>query len=98
MKDEQTIVTLDEGLAERVHALAKRPNISFDDAANAVIRSGLRSQAGLQAPYQVPTFPMGLRPGIDLTHALQLAGELEDEEILRKMQEHNERALGRIAV
>jgi hypothetical protein len=27
---------------------------------------------------------MGLRPGIDLTKALQLAAALEDEEILRK--------------
>jgi hypothetical protein len=29
---------------------------------------------------------MGLRPGIDLTHALRLAGELEDEEIIRKLE------------
>jgi hypothetical protein len=28
---------------------------------------------------------MGVRPGINLDKALRLAGELEDEEILRKM-------------
>lgn len=29
---------------------------------------------------------MGLRPGIDLTKALQLAAELEDAEIVRKLE------------
>jgi hypothetical protein len=29
---------------------------------------------------------MGLRSGVDLTHALQLAESLEDEEIIRKLE------------
>ena len=29
---------------------------------------------------------MGLRPGIELTHALRLADSLEDEEIIRKLE------------
>lgn len=29
---------------------------------------------------------MGLRPGVDLTHALQMAADLEDEEIIRKLE------------
>jgi hypothetical protein len=94
MKDKQTIVTLDEDLAEQVHARAKRRNISYDDAVNAVIRSGLAAGGYSEAPERVPSQPMGWRPGIDLTHALRLAGDLEDEELIRRMQEHNERALG----
>jgi hypothetical protein len=35
----------------------------------------------------MPTYDLGdVRPGIDLTKALQLAAELEDEEIVRKLQ------------
>jgi hypothetical protein len=30
---------------------------------------------------------MGLKPGIDLTHALQLAADLEDEEITQKLDQ-----------
>jgi hypothetical protein len=34
---------------------------------------------------KMPTKPVHLRPGVDLTRALRLAGELEDEEITRKL-------------
>jgi hypothetical protein len=37
-----------------------------------------------RTPYRIASRAMGLRSGIDLTHALHLAGELEDEEIVRK--------------
>jgi hypothetical protein len=35
---------------------------------------------------------MGWRPGLDLTHALRFAAEIEDEEIIRRMmlKEHDD--------
>lgn len=37
-------------------------------------------------PFTVHAKPMGLRAGIDLDRALQLASDLEDAEILRKLE------------
>jgi hypothetical protein len=34
----------------------------------------------------MPTHAMGVRQGVDLDRALRLAGELEDAEILRKLE------------
>jgi hypothetical protein len=36
----------------------------------------------------MPARPLGLRPDIDLTHALRLDDALEDEERLRKLEQH----------
>jgi hypothetical protein len=37
-------------------------------------------------PYKVKAQRMGLRPDINLDNALALASDLEDEELIRKMQ------------
>jgi hypothetical protein len=34
----------------------------------------------------LPSRSLGLRPGVNIDKALSLAGELEDEEILRKLE------------
>ena len=39
--------------------------------------------------YRVRSRRMELRPGIDLEHALRLAGKLEDAEIIRKHKLRN---------
>lgn len=82
----RTTVTLDADVAEQLKGLARRRNISFKAALNAAVREGLAAERGEVTPYRVPSRPMGLRPGTDLTHALQLAAALEDEEIIRKME------------
>ena len=58
--------------------------ISFKTALNEAVRLGL---AGKRRRRRLETRsrPMGLREGVDLTKALRLAGELEDEEIVRKL-------------
>ena len=86
MSTVRTTVTLDPDVAEQLKALARRRNISFKAALNTAVREGLAAERGENEPYHVDSRPMGLRPGIDLTHALRLAGELEDEEIIRKME------------
>jgi hypothetical protein len=79
-------VTLDEDVAEGVRSLAEERGFSFDAALNLAIRAGLKADV-VHRPFKVESYPLGLRRDVDLTHALQLVGELEDEEILRKMRE-----------
>ena len=38
------------------------------------------------APYTQPSRRLGVRPGIDFDKALRFGGELEDDEIARKLE------------
>ena len=82
----RTTVTLDPDVAEQLKALSRQRNQSFKVVLNNAVRAGLAAERGGGRPYQVPTRSMGLRPGIDLTHALQMAADLEDEETIRKLE------------
>ncbi len=83
----RTTVTLDPDLAEKLRSLARERGVSFREALNSALRRGLASgAAGNRRPYRLPTRRLGLRPGIDLEHAVRLAGELEDAETIRKLE------------
>jgi hypothetical protein len=83
----RTTVTLEPDLAEKLRALARERGVSFKEALNTALRRGLASGAvGAKRPYRLRTRRLGLRPGIDLEHALRLAGELEDAETIRKLE------------
>lgn len=79
----RTTVTLEpdtEALISR--AMAER-GLTFKEAVNEAIRSGL----GEPVPATPPTFPvfdMG-QPIVDVTKALRLAGELEDQELAARL-------------
>src|SRR5688572_4608579 len=79
MTTTRTTVTLDPDVAEQLKALARRRNLSFKAVLNSTVRAGLAAERGGSRPFQTPTWPMGVRPGVDLTHALQMAADLEDE-------------------
>jgi hypothetical protein len=79
----RTTVTIDDDLADHVRRLAAERGITFKDALNRSIRAGLAHQAAPR-PFKTPARPMRVRRGVDVTKALRLAGELEDEEIARK--------------
>ena len=81
----RTTVTLDEDVAAKLKQTARERGVSFKVALNDAVRAGLSGQSSAARPFQMKAFPMGVRPGINLDKALRLAGELEDEEILRKM-------------
>jgi hypothetical protein len=79
----RTTVTLDEDTEQIVRARMKAKHVSFKRALNDAIREG---SARPEAPLRTKTYPMG-KPKVDLTKALQLAGELDDErqiEIMRR--------------
>ena len=59
-------------------------DISFKAAINQAIREGLAGGRE-RARFETHSRRMGRREGMDLTKAHQLAGEWEDEELLRKM-------------
>lgn len=81
----RTTVTLDEDVARQLEELRRQERISFKEAINSTLRLGLRPSRE-QKPYVMPTYRMGLRPGINLDKALQLAADMEDEEIIRKLE------------
>lgn len=81
----RTTVTLDEDVAAAVRAMMRERGISFKEAINTALRSGLGSIPEPQ-PYATPTKPMGARTGFDVEKALGVAAALEDAEIARKVE------------
>ena len=71
-----------------VRQAMRERGLSFKDVVNEGLRTGLQGAREQRAPFSTPTFDLG-RARIPLDRALALAGELEDEELLRK------RALGK---
>ena len=86
MHSVRTTVTLDPDVLEQLKSFAQRRNLSFKAALNDAVRAGLATERGGKRAYRLPARHMGLRPGIDLTHALRLADSLEDEETVRKLE------------
>jgi len=82
----RTTVDIDGDLAARLRQIASERGISFKEALNAALRSGLAPQAATPRRYHVRARRLGLRPGIDLDRALRLASALEDEETVRKIE------------
>jgi len=78
----RTTVTLDPDTEAIVKRLMRERGLSFKEAVNSAIRAGAVVSPGKQ--FETPTFDMG-EPLVDLTKALRLAGELEDEEIRRRL-------------
>ena len=82
----RTTITLDPDVASKVQALMRERGISFKEAVNQTLRLGF-GQGKQPRPYEVPVRSLGLRAGIDLTRALHLAAELDDEANLRDLEE-----------
>ena len=79
----RTTVTLDPDVAALIQKTMGERGISFKEALNQAVRSGLAEPA--RAPFRTPTFRMG-SPTVSLDKALRLAAELEDEELIRKLE------------
>lgn len=82
----RTTVTLDEDVAAKLKQAARERDVSFKVALNDAVRAGLAAGSRASKRFRVETRPMGVRPGINLDKALSLADELEDAEILRKLE------------
>jgi hypothetical protein len=82
----RTTVTLDRDVEALLRAAMKERGLSFKEALNQAVRSGLLGtpRRGSRR-YRLKTFRMGFDPELRIDKALSLAAVLEDEEILRKM-------------
>lgn len=78
----RTTVTLDPDVEALVKRLMRERGLSFKEALNSAVRAGAAPAAS--EPFRTPTFGMG-QPRISLEKALRLAGELEDEELGRRL-------------
>jgi hypothetical protein len=82
----RTTVTLDPDTRLLVERVMRERGLTFKEAVNAAIRAGLGNQAD-RTP-RAFTVPRELGPArVDLTKALGLAGQLEDDALARRFSE-----------
>ena len=82
----RTTVTLEPDTEALVKQLMRERGLSFKQAVNEAIRRGLSRPTGdRDQAFRTPTFPMGWRGDLKLDRALAIAGELEDEELARRI-------------
>ncbi len=79
----RTTVTLDPDTEQVVRERMAAKNVSFKVALNDSIRDGSRGR--VDTAFSTQTFDLG-ELAHDLTKALQLAGNLEDAELVAKLQ------------
>lgn len=80
----RTTVTLEPDVEALIKRRMSEHGLSFKQALNDAIRTGLAPEPS--EPFSIPTASMGFDPSLNLDKALQLTGELEDRELLRRMQ------------
>ncbi len=80
----RTTVTLDPDTRRLVERLMRDRGLSFKQAINEAIRSGL---AGGSRPRSYTTPRRLGPPELDLTRALRIAADLEDEALARRLTE-----------
>ena len=80
----RTTVTLDDDTLAVVHRLMRERGVSFKKALNDAIREGAR-QRPAPPRFVTRTADLGV-PEVGLDRALQVAAELEDEELIRRQR------------
>lgn len=83
----RTTITLEDDLADALRRRARERDEPFKKVVNEAIRAGLAGGTPASKPYRMKPGTARLRPDIDFTKALRLAGELEDEETIRKLEQ-----------
>ncbi len=79
----RTTVTLDPDVEALVKRAMSERGLSFKEAINEAVRMGIGPRKPGDA-LALPTFDMG-EPIVDVTKALRLAGELEDQELAARL-------------
>jgi hypothetical protein len=84
----RTTVTLDPDVEALIRATMRKTGVSFKVALNEAVRSSLaRPTAKSRRTFKQRAFRMGFRPELRWDKALALADALEDEEIVRKLEQ-----------
>jgi len=79
----RTTVTLEPDVERLVRTRMRERGISFKQALNEAIRAG--ATPGATPPFRTKTASMG-RSQVNLDRALQIAGDIEDDELIRKQR------------
>jgi hypothetical protein len=82
----RTTITLDPDVAAKLKQTARESDVSFKEVVNSTLRRGFSEGEARPKPYRVRAQKLGVRPGVNLDKALQLAGEMEDAETIRKLR------------
>ncbi len=80
----RTTVTLDDDTELVIRQRMEQRRISFKQALNDLVREG-NSDRRRPHEFRTRTKSMGV-PAVDLDKALAIAGELENEELIRRME------------
>ena len=81
----RTTITLETDVATRLQAFSRRTGKTFKQAVNDAVREGLSRPKTVRAePFVQPTHAMG-KVKLDLTKALSLAEEFEDQSSIIKL-------------
>lgn len=87
MRPVRTTIDLDPDVDARLRALARERGVPFRVVVNEALRAALHPERARRAPrYRLPARRLGIRAEVDIDKALALAGELEDQEIVRKLE------------
>jgi hypothetical protein len=85
----RTTVRIDDEIFRELKEQAHKEGISMAKLFDRAVRLGLQAlkngNGTPRKPYREKTYSMGV-PLVDLTKANQLAAELEDEEIIKKLR------------
>ncbi len=79
----RTTITLDSDVEALLKKFMDERGLSFKESVNNLLRTSLLPDVA-RADYSFQTYELG-EPSVPLERALRLAGDLEDEEIARKL-------------
>ena len=85
----RTTLTIDDNIARQLKEIVHRSGRSFKAVVNDALRAGIEKNriAEVARPYRLEPVSMGEVVGpYNLDKALQMADQLEDEEIARELQ------------
>lgn len=80
----RTTVTLEPDTEQLLRQRMRERRISFKQALNEAIRDGLTRRSG-SSPFRTQTASLG-PSAVNLDRALSVAGDLEDDELTRKLR------------
>ena len=86
MREMRTTITLDEDSRLLVERAMRERGLSFKDAVNDAIRAGLGTHRPAASPDSTTPRDLGT-PRVDLTQALRIAAQLEDDAQSRGLAE-----------
>lgn len=82
----RTTLTIDDAIDRELKRIVKQTDKSYKQVVNETLRNGLAAPAYSKRKYKLKPSSLGEpSPQYDLTKSLQLADQLEDEELVRKL-------------